>query len=86
MQPTKDQQKQAIEKQEGRWKLNTPIPEKVGNNGKNVAQVEEICREVDFVFVLLMKEEIRGWRRAMQRRRPVVSNNSAHNWTPMFRL
>lgn len=71
---------------EGRWKLNTPIPEKVGNiMVKNVAQVEEICREVDFVFcaVDMKKEEIRELEESYAKTEtPVVSNNSAHRWTP----
>lgn len=71
---------------EGRWKLNTPIPEKIGNlMVKNVNQINEISQEVDFVFcaVDMKKDEIRELEEKYARAEtPVVSNNSAHRWTP----
>ncbi len=70
----------------GRWKMQTPIPESVRNLiVKNVNQVEEVASDVDFVFsaVDMSKEEIRAIEDAYAKTEtPVVSNNSAHRWTP----
>ena len=70
----------------GRWKMDTPIPEAVKNIVvKNVQDVEEVAAEVDFCFsaVDMKKEEIRAIEeRYAQTETPVVSNNSAHRWTP----
>ena len=47
----------------GRWKMDTPIPEAVKNIVvKDVADVEDIAKEVDFVFsaVNMSKEEIKA--------------------------
>lgn len=70
----------------GRWKLNTPMPEAVKNIiVKNVSDVEEISKQVDFVFsaVAMKKEEIKAVEEAYAKAEtPVVSNNSAHRWTP----
>lgn len=69
-----------------RWKLNLPIPEKVKNMVlKNVNDVENISKEVDFVFcaVDMPKEEIKAIEEKYARAEtPVVSNNSAHRLTP----
>lgn len=70
----------------GRWKMQTPMPEAVKKIVvKNVNDVEEVSSEVDFVFsaVDMTKEEIRDIEEAYAKTEtPVVSNNSAHRWTP----
>ena len=70
----------------GRWKMQTPMPEAVKKIiVKNVNEIEEVSREVDFVFsaVDMTKEEIREIEDAYAKAEvPVVSNNSAHRWTP----
>ncbi|MCD8083363.1 MAG: aspartate-semialdehyde dehydrogenase [Clostridiales bacterium] len=70
----------------GRWKMTTPMPESVKKLiVKNVNEVEEVSRDVDFVFsaVDMTKEEIRAIEEAYAKTEtPVVSNNSAHRWTP----
>ena len=71
---------------EGRWKLETPCPEAVkGIVVKNVKDVEAVAAEVDFCFsaVDMSKEEIRAIEEEYAKTEtPVVSNNSAHRWTP----
>jgi aspartate-semialdehyde dehydrogenase len=52
---------------------------------KDVNQVEEVSSQVDFVFsaVDMTKEEIKAIEEAYAKTEtPVVSNNSAHRWTP----
>ncbi len=70
----------------GRWKMKTPMPEKVKNIVvMNVNEVEKVAAEVDFVFsaVDMSKDEIRAIEEAYAKTEtPVVSNNSAHRWTP----
>ena len=70
----------------GRWKMTTPMPEAVKNIiVKNVNEVEEVASEVDFVFsaVDMSKDEIKAIEEAYAKTEtPVVSNNSAHRWTP----
>ena len=70
----------------GRWKMDTPMPEAVKNIVvMNVNEVEKVASEVDFVFsaVDMSKEEIRAIEDAYAKTEtPVVSNNSAHRWTP----
>lgn len=70
----------------GRWKMQTPMPEAVKKIVvKNVNDVEEVSGAVDFVFsaVDMTKEEIRDIEEAYAKTEtPVVSNNSAHRWTP----
>ncbi len=70
----------------GRWKMETEMPEKVkAMTVMNVADVEEVASKVDFVFsaVDMTKEEIRAIEEAYAKTEtPVVSNNSAHRWTP----
>ena len=70
----------------GRWKTDTPMPEAVKNIiVKNVNEVEEVASEVDFVFsaVDMTKEEIKKIEEEYAKTEtPVVSNNSAHRWTP----
>lgn len=70
----------------GRWKMQTPMPEAVKNIVvKNVNDIEAVSSEVDFVFsaVDMTKEEIQKIEEAYAKAEtPVVSNNSAHRWTP----
>ncbi len=69
-----------------RWKLDAPLPERVKSIVvKDVNDVEAMAGEVDFVFsaVDMTKEEIRAIEDAYAKAEtPVVSNNSAHRWTP----
>lgn len=70
-----------------RWAMDTPIPEQakdivVLNAEEDVA---EIADQVDFVFsaVDMKKEDIKSLEERYARHEcPVVSNNSAHRWTP----
>lgn len=70
----------------GRWKMSTPMPEAVKHIiVKNVNEVEEVASCVDFVFsaVDMTKDEIKAIEEAYAKAEiPVVSNNSAHRWTP----
>ncbi|MCI8597891.1 MAG: aspartate-semialdehyde dehydrogenase [Lachnospiraceae bacterium] len=70
----------------GRWKMTTPMPEAVKNIVvMNVNEVEQVAAQVDFVFsaVDMTKDEIRAIEEAYAKTEtPVVSNNSAHRWTP----
>lgn len=70
----------------GRWKMDTPMPESVkGLTVANVNEVERVAESVDFVFsaVDMTKDEIRAIEEAYAKAEtPVVSNNSAHRWTP----
>lgn len=70
----------------GRWKMLTPMPEAVKKLVvMNVNEVERVAAEVDFVFsaVDMGKDEIRAIEEAYAKAEiPVVSNNSAHRWTP----
>ena len=69
-----------------RWKMTTPMPEAVKKLVVlNVNEVEKVAATVDFVFsaVDMTKEEIRAIEEAYAKTEtPVVSNNSAHRWTP----
>lgn len=70
----------------GRWKMQTPMPEFVKNmTVMNVNEVEKVASLVDFVFsaVDMTKDEIKAIEEAYAKSEtPVVSNNSAHRWTP----
>ena len=70
----------------GRWKMTTPMPEAVKNLiVLDVNEIEKIAAEVDFVFsaVDMTKDEIKAIEEAYAKAEvPVVSNNSAHRWTP----
>lgn len=70
----------------GRWKMEKPIPERVKSiKVMNVNEVEKVAGTVDFVFsaVDMTKEEIQAIEEAYAKTEtPVVSNNSAHRWTP----
>ncbi len=69
-----------------RWKMTTPMPEAVKKLVvMNVNEVEKVAAEVDFVFsaVDMTKEEIKAIEDEYAKTEtPVVSNNSAHRWTP----
>lgn len=70
----------------GRWKMQTPMPETVKSMiVMNVNEIEKVASEVDFVFsaVDMTKEEIKKIEEDYAKTEtPVVSNNSAHRWTP----
>ena len=61
----------------GRWKMTTPMPEAVKKLVvMNVNEVEKVAASVDFVFSAVdMSKDAKT-------ETPVVSNNSAHRWTP----
>ena len=69
-----------------RWKMTVPMPEKVKKMiVHNVNEVEAVAETVDFVFsaVDMTKEEIKKIEEDYAKTEtPVVSNNSAHRWTP----
>ncbi len=71
---------------QGRWKLATPIPEDVKQIVvQDASKVEEVASGVDFVFcaVDMKKDEIKALEEAYAKTgTPVISNNSAHRWTP----
>ena len=71
----------------GRWAMDAPIPPEARDMVLLSAQddVEKIAGMVDFVFsaVDMKKEEIQALEEAYAKCEcPVVSNNSAHRWTP----
>jgi len=70
----------------GRWKMDTAMPECVKKMVLlNVADVEKVASRVDMVFsaVNMTKDEIRRIEEDYAKTEtPVVSNNSAHRWTP----
>ena len=70
-----------------RWMMSTPIPEQVRSIVVKdaVTDAEEIARSVDFAFcaVDMKKEEIRALEeRYAKLECPIMSNNSAHRFTP----
>ena len=72
---------------QGRWKMTTPVPEFVKK--MTVLDMDkdfdQIVSSVDFVFcaVNMPKDEIKALEeRYAKAEVPVVSNNSAHRWTP----
>lgn len=69
-----------------RWKMPKAMPEAVKKlNVMNVNEVDKVAGEVDFVFsaVDMSKDEIKAIEDAYAKTEtPVVSNNSAHRWTP----
>ena len=70
----------------GRWKMQAQMPETVKKIVvKNVSDVAAVAGDVDFVFsaVDMTKDEIKKIEEEYARAEiPVVSNNSAHRWTP----
>ncbi len=71
---------------QGRWKLAGEIPDSVKNIVVlDASKVEEVASQVDFIFcaVDMKKNEIQALEEAYAKTgTPVVSNNSAHRWTP----
>ncbi len=69
-----------------RWKMQVPMPEKYRKMViEDVADVKKVADQVDFCFsaVDMTKEEIRAIEDEYAKTEtPVVSNNSAHRWTP----
>lgn len=69
-----------------RWKLKSPMPESIKKIVvTNASDIEATTKNVDFVFcaVDMKKDEIRALEEAYAKAEiPVVSNNSAHRWTP----
>ena len=70
----------------GRWKMTTPMPESVKKIiVQDVSDVKNVASSVDFVFsaVDMTKDEIKKIEEEYAKTEtPVVSNNSAHRWTP----
>ena len=69
-----------------RWALPTPVPPRVARmTVRNAANVNDIAKDVELVFcaVDMKKEEVRALEDAYAKAEvPVISNNSAHRWTP----
>ncbi|SDB17194.1 aspartate-semialdehyde dehydrogenase [Butyrivibrio sp. INlla16] len=69
-----------------RWKMEVPMPEAVKKLViKDVTNVQEVTKDVDFVLsaVNMSKDEIKAIEEEYAKTEtPVVSNNSAHRWTP----
>ena len=69
-----------------RWKLDLDMPEEVKNmTVYDASEVEKFADNVDMVFcaVDMKKDEIRALEEAYAKTEtPVISNNSAHRWTP----
>ncbi len=69
-----------------KWKMTVPIPERIkGIRVMDLHDVEAVASTVDFVFsaVDMTKEEIQAIEEEYAKTEtPVVSNNSAHRWTP----
>ena len=72
---------------DGRWKLEgEAIPESVKSIVvKDVLDIDKVSSEVDFLFscVEMSRDEIKTIEEAYAKTEtPVISNNSAHRWTP----
>ena len=71
---------------EGRWKMKAPIPAFIAEMEiLDAAKIEEVAAKVDFVFcaVDMPKDQVRELEDAYAKAEiPVVSNNSAHRFTP----
>ena len=69
-----------------RWAMSAPVPPSIGAiTVKDASKVAEVAGTVDLIFcaVDMPKEEIRALEEAYAKTEtPVVSNNSAHRWTP----
>ena len=70
----------------GRWKLASALPECVKNIiVQDASKVDQVASGVDLIFcaVDMKKDETRALEESYARAEtPVVSNNSAHRWTP----
>lgn len=71
---------------EGKWKMDKDLPERLKDKIMlDIKEVGKMSDAVDFVFsaVNMSKEEIRDIEDEYAKHEtPVVSNNSAHRWTP----
>lgn len=71
---------------EGRWKIDVAMPSYVKDMiVESTEDIEKVCEKVDFVFcaVDMKKDEIRALEEKIAKlETPVISNNSAHRWTP----
>jgi len=72
---------------EDRWMMPSPLPESVNSLTVLSAEddIEKVTQSVDFVFsaVDMKKDEIKALEEAYAKAEcPVISNNSAHRWTP----
>ncbi len=71
---------------EGRWLLDTPMPEAVKEMVVlDAGNIEEVAADIDFCFcaVNMKKDEIKALEEAYAKAEcPIVSNNSAHRHTP----
>lgn len=71
---------------DGRWKMDKPVPDVVKNMVLlDASHVDEVASQVDFVFsaIKLDKADTRDLEdKYAKTETPVVSNNSAHRWTP----
>lgn len=71
---------------EGRWKMSTPIPANAADLiVMDSSDIDAVAAKVDFVFcaVDMKKDETKALEDAYAKAEiPVVSNNSAHRWTP----
>ena len=69
-----------------RWAMDTAMPESVKHMVVlDASNVSEVAAKVDFIFcaVDMKKDEIKALEEAYAKAEcPVVSNNSAHRWTP----
>ncbi len=69
-----------------RWKLHTPMPAQFADMQVcDAADIAAVSAQVDFCFcaVDMPKDEIRALETAYAKAEtPIVSNNSAHRWTP----
>ena len=69
-----------------RWKMDEPIPDAIRNIViRDVEDVKNVSADVDFVLsaVNMSKDEIKHIEEEYAKTEtPVVSNNSAHRWTP----
>jgi len=70
----------------GRWKMPMPPPESVKRiNVQDASRVDAVASGADLIFcaVDMKKDEIKALEEAYARTgTPVISNNSAHRWTP----
>ena len=75
-----------VEALDGRWSMPSPIPANVADLVMiDASKVEEMADGLDFVFcaVDMKKDEIRALEERYARAEcPVISNNSAHRFTP----
>ena len=71
---------------EGRWKMDGDVPSNVKDLViKDITEIDAVTKDVDFVFsaVNMSKDEIKKIEEDYAKTEtPVVSNNSAHRWTP----